>query len=133
MPENSKTALREQLPIYLAELALTGVMIGVYALLGRLNAAVLMGAAIGAAVAIANHVAMLFAVLKAMQSESPQKGQLKMQGSYLLRMLLMVAVFVAALKFLKTEPIATLLPLILMRIALFVGGLMMKDKEGKPE
>lgn len=126
MPENSKTALKEQLPTYLTELVLTAAMLGVYAILGRMNTAVILGAAIGAGVSIFNHVAMLFAVLKAIGSESPQKGQLQMQGSYLLRMLLLVAIFVVALKFLKTEPIATLLPLILMRIALFIGGLITK-------
>ncbi len=126
MPENSKGALKEQIPFYLAELALTAAMLGVYALLGKLTTAVILGAVIGASVCILNHVTMVFSVLKAIESDSPQKGQLKMQGNYILRMLVLIAVFVLALKFLKTEPIATVLPLILMRIALFIGGLITK-------
>ena len=126
MPENSNAALKEQIPFYLAELALTAAMLGVYAILGKLTTAVLWGAAIGAGVCILNHVTMVFSVLKAIESDSPQKGQLKMQGNYILRMLVLIAVFVLALKFLKTDPIATVLPLVLMRIALFIGGLIMK-------
>ena len=122
MPENSKTALKEQIPFYLAELALTAAMLGVYALIGKLTMAVVLGAAIGVVVCILNHITMVFSVLKAIESDSPQKGQLKMQGNYILRMLVLIAVFVLALKFLKTDPLATLLPLILMRIALFIGG-----------
>ena len=126
MPENSKAAIKEQIPLYLIELALTAAIIGVYALLGRMTTAVILGAALGASVCILNHVTMVFSVLKAIESDSPEKGQLKMQGNYILRMLLLIAVFVLALKFLKTDPIATVLPLVLMRIALFIGGILTK-------
>ena len=51
----------------------------------------------------------------------------------LLRFLLMVGILVLALKFLHTDPIATLLALILMRIALFIGGLFMKNPQKKEE
>lgn len=129
--EKNKTAFREQLPVFLSELALCVAMVGVYAILQRLTGAVLLGAAIGTAVAIGNHLALILSLLKAEQSDTPERGQLKVRGNMLLRFLLMVGILVLALKFLHTDPIATLLPLILMRIALFIGGLFMKNPQKK--
>ncbi len=128
--ESSKAVFREQLPVFLAELLLCGTMIGVYAGLGRLTGAVLLGGSIGTLVALGNHLALILSVLRAEGSDSPAKGQLKAQGNMLLRFLLMAGLLVLSLKFLETDPIATLLPLILMRIALFVGGLFIKNKGG---
>ena len=121
-----KTTIKAQLPVFLAQIFLCLAMVGVYGLLGRLNPAVLLGAAIGMVVSLLNHLGLIFSLLSAEDSDSPARGQLKAQGNLLLRMLLMVGALVLALKVFQTDPIATLLPLILMRIALFVGGLLMK-------
>ena len=129
--ENSKAALREQLPVFISELILCAAMVGVYAILRRLTPGVLPGAAIGTAVALGNHLALILSVLRAEKSDTPERGQLKAQGNMLLRFLLMVGILVLALKFLETDPFATLLPLILMRIALFIGGLFMKNSPQK--
>ena len=131
--ENRNTTIREQLPVFLAQGLLCLAMVGVYALLGRLNRAVILGAAVGTVVSLLNHLALILSLLGAESSESAQKGQLKAQGNFLLRMLLMIAALVLALKLGKTDPIATLLPLILMRIALFLGGLMINRKGAKKE
>ena len=131
--ENRNTTIREQLPVFLAQGLLCLAMVGVYALLGRLNRAVILGAAVGTLVSLLNHLALILSLLGAESSESAQKGQLKAQGNFLLRMLLMIAALVLALKLGKTDPIATLLPLILMRIALFLGGLMINRKGAKKE
>lgn len=131
--EKNKTVFREQLPVFLSELALCVAMVGVYAILQRMTGAVLLGAAIGTAVTIGNHLALILSLLKAEQSDTPERGQLKARGNMLLRFLLMVGILVLALKFLHTDPIATLLPLILMRIALFIGGLFMKNPQKKEE
>ncbi|MBR4308320.1 MAG: ATP synthase subunit I [Oscillospiraceae bacterium] len=124
-----KQTLRQQLPIFLAQLFLCGGMVGVYAIIGKLTPMVLCGALVGFAVSVCNHLGLILSLLQAEKCESPEKGQLKAKMNYFLRMFLMLAVLVAVLKFVKTDPIATLLPLILMRIALFVGGLILK-KEG---
>ncbi len=131
--ENRNTTIREQLPVFLAQVLLCLAMVGVYALLGRLNRAVILGAAVGTVVSLLNHLALILSLLGAENSESAQKGQLKAQGNFLLRMLLMIAALVLALKLGRTDPIATLLPLILMRIALFLGGLMINRKGAKKE
>ena len=129
--EIRKTTIREQLPVFLAQVLLCGAMVGIYALLGRLNGRVLLGAAVGTAVSLGNHLTLILSLLRAENSDSPEKGQLKAQGTLLLRLLLMVGILVLALKLLQTDPIATLIPLILMRIALFLGGLLIKNRHSQ--
>ncbi len=124
--ENSRSVLKEQLPVFLAEVLLCGAMVGLYAAIGRLATGVLLGAGIGTTVSLLNHLALILSLLRAEKSDTPQGGQLRAQGNMLLRFLLMIGILVLALKFLDTDPIATLLPLVLMRIALFVGGLFVK-------
>ncbi len=126
--ENRKITIREQIPVFLAQVLLCGAMVGVYAILDRLTVAVLLGAGVGTAVSLLNHLALILSLLRVEQSDSPAKGQLKAQGSMMLRFLLMIGVLVLALKLWETDPIATLLPLILMRIALFLGGLLIKKQ-----
>ena len=91
-----------------------------------MSVAVLLGALAGTAISLANYAAMIFSLLKAEQCDSPQRGQLQAQGNYILRMILMVAALFLAVKIGKTDPIASLLPIVLMRIALFIGGLVVK-------
>ncbi len=126
--ENRNATIREQLPVFLAQVLLCGAMVGVYAMIGRFSKAVLIGAVIGTAVSLLNHLGLILSLLRAEQDENTQKGQLKAQGSMMLRFLIMIGVLVLALKFLETDPIATLLPLILMRLALFLGGLVIKNR-----
>ena len=126
MTEIDKITFRSQLPVYLAQLALCAVMVGVYAVLGKLSQRVIFGAVLGAATSLLNYSVMIFSLLKAAKSDSPERAQLKVRGNYILRMLLLMVGLVVALKFGPFDPLATLLPLILMRIALFLGGLLIK-------
>ncbi|MBE6927303.1 MAG: hypothetical protein E7467_02235 [Ruminococcaceae bacterium] len=126
MTEIDKITFRSQLPVYLAQLALCAVMVGVYAVLGKLSQRVIFGAVLGAATSLLNYSVMIFSLLKAAKSDSPERAQLKARGNYILRMLLLMVGLVVALKFGPFDPLATLLPLILMRIALFLGGLLIK-------
>lgn len=126
MTEIDKITFRSHLPVYLAQLALCAVMVGVYAVLGKLSQRVIFGAVLGAATSLLNYSVMIFSLLKAAKSDSPERAQLKARGNYILRMLLLMVGLVVALKFGPFDPLATLLPLILMRIALFLGGLLIK-------
>ena len=123
----AKTTIKGQIPVFLAQLLLCGAMVGVYGVLKKLTGPVLLGAGIGTTVSLLNHLTLILSLAQAENSDSPAKGQLKAQGSMILRFLLMIGILVLALKFLETDPIATLLPLILMRIALFLGGLRIKN------
>lgn len=128
-PADTGAVFREQVPVMLSEVAASALMLGVYALLGRLTAAVCLGAALGTAAALLNFTAMIFSLLKAEGAESPAKGQLMVRGMFMLRMLVLILAMVAALKSGYFDPIATLLPLILMRLAIFAAELKFKKKK----
>lgn len=128
-PVNTGAVFREQLPVMLVELVAGGLMLGVYALIGRLTVAVCLGAALGTAAALINFVAMIFALLRAEKAESPAKGQLMVRGMYMLRMVVLILAMVFALRSGYFDPIATLLPLVLMRIAIFAAELIFKKKK----
>lgn len=132
MNKEHKAIFREQLPVFFCQIILCAIMVLVFLLIGRLTAAVLWGALAGTAVSLLNYAAMIFSLLKAEECDSPQRGQLKVQGNYILRTILMVAALLLSVKLAKTDPIATLLPIVLMRIALFIGGFMIK-KDRKEE
>ncbi len=131
MDERHHSALRGQVPVFLTQLALCGLMVAVYACIGKMSTSVLLGALCGLTASLLNYCAMIFAILKAENSDSPEKAQLKIRGSYLLRSVVLFAALAIAIKFGGLEPIATLLPLALMRIALFVGGFFVKGGSAK--
>lgn len=129
-PVDNKALFRSQLPLALTELALSGVMVGVFAALGRFSQAVWLGALVGTVAALLNHGAMILSLLKAERAEDPAKGQLAVRGMYVLRMLVLIGVLVLALKSGYFNVLAALLPLCFMRIAIFISELFTKKKGG---
>ncbi len=121
-------ALRSMLPILLITLAMTGVMIGVYALIGRLTGKVLLGAALGTAAALLNFAVMTLSVVKAESAESPERGALQVRLNYVIRMIVLAAALIVALKTDVFDPIATVLPLCFIRIAIFVSEIFRKKE-----
>lgn len=130
--QETKTVFRQQLPVYVAQLLLCVLMVCVYILIRKYTTAVLLGALAGAGISLANYTAMIFSLLRAEKSENPQMGQLKARGNYLLRILFMAGALILAVKVGHTDPIATLLPIALMRIALFAGALLIKTPQQTP-
>lgn len=125
--------LRELLPIFLAEIVLTGVMLGVYALLRHCTQPVLLGAALGAGVSLLNFLFLIIGVLRASKKENQTAAQLAVRVFYILRTVAVLIVLVIALKSARFDPVATLLPLCFMRIALFAAELMRKKKFRKEQ
>ena len=119
--------LRELLPIFLAEIVLTGVMLGIYALCGSCKKPILLGAALGGGVSL------LVGVLHAARNENPLAAQLTVRVFYVLRTVAVLIALVIALKSARFDPVATLLPLCFMRIALFAAELMRKKKFRKEQ
>lgn len=130
-PVAASSVLREQIPVLLTELAAGVLMLAVYALLRRLTPAVCLGAALGTAAALLNYGTMILGLLRAERAESPEKGQLMVRGLFLLRTLVLLLALIAALKSGWFDPIATLLPLVWMRIAIFAAELLLKRKKKK--
>lgn len=131
MNESNQTAqtFRNILPVMLGELLLTGIMLGVYALIGRFSPAVLWGALLGMGAVLLNFSVMIFALLKAEKRGSPEKGQLYVRATYALRMLLLAAVLILALKTKLFDPLATALPLCFQPIAVWLYELFRKKGE----
>lgn len=121
-------ALRSMLPIFLIALVMSGVMIGVYALLGRLTTEVLLGAVLGTAAALLNFAVMTFSVVRAESAESPERGALQVRLNYVIRMIVLAAVLIVALKTKAFDPVATVLPLCFTRIAIFISELFRKKE-----
>lgn len=121
-------ALRSMLPILLITLAMTGIMIGVYALIGKLTGKVLLGAALGTAAALLNFAVMALSVVRAESAESPERGVLQVRFNYILRMIVLAAVLIVALKTKVFDPVATVLPLCFIRIAIFVSEIFRKKE-----
>lgn len=125
--------LRELLPIFLAEIVLTGAMLGVYALLRHCTQPVLLGAALGAGVSLLNFFFLIVGVLRASKKENQTAAQLTVRVFYVLRTVAVLIALVIALKSARFDPVATLLPLCFMRIALFAAELMRKKKFRKEQ
>lgn len=120
--------LKTQLPLALTELILSGLMIVVYAFIDKLAKDVCLGALLGTAAALVNHGVMVLSLLKAERAENPAKGQLQVRGSYTLRMLVLFGALLLCLKTGHFDPLATLLPLCFMRVAIFISELLVKKK-----
>lgn len=123
-----RSTLAEMWPIFPAEVLLSGIMLGIYALAGRFTVRILYSAALGTGMVLLNFMVMIFSLIRAERFDSPAKGQLAARGSLLVRMLVLVGVLVLALKYGNFDPLSTLLPLCFMRIALFAGTLAKKKK-----
>lgn len=128
-PASGGRILREFLPVLVTEVVLSGLMLLVYALIGRWSLKVLLGGLLGTAAELLNFTVMTFSLLRAEQAETPQKGQLAAKGNYLLRTAVLLAVLIGALITGYFDPLATLLPLCFMRIALFTVNLKRTKKE----
>lgn len=127
-PVDTAALLKSQLPALLTELILVGIMLGVYVFLERFTQSVWLGAALGTALTLLNHGAMILSLLRAEKAESPAKGQLQVRGMYILRMLILLGVYVAAFKLWAVDVLAALLPLCFMRVAIFASELMLRKK-----
>ncbi|MGM9563886.1 MAG: ATP synthase subunit I [Faecousia sp.] len=133
MTEPNKTAqtFRDVFPVMLGELLLTGIMLAVYALIGRFSLKVLWSAALGAGAVLLNFTVMILALLQAEKRGSPEKGQLYVRATYALRLLLLAAVLILALRSKVFDPLATALPLCFQPIAVWLFELFRKMKKGE--
>ena len=90
----------------------------VFIVISKWNAAVLTGNLAGAAVAIGNYALLAMAVVKAVNLGDPEKAALQIRSSRTLRLLGAAGVCALCIGALKTNPFATLIPLLFPRIGL---------------
>ena len=118
-----KYVLRQTGLVALGELVGVAVMIGIFALLGKLDTGVLLGGIVGGAVAVGNFLAMAIGVNIAAdkaENQNVKGGQAAIKGSYLLRMVVMFVVLFAFAKSGLCNVIALVIPLVFVRFTLTV-------------
>ncbi len=123
---------REVLLFALGTLVCLGLMYGVYALLHRLTAKVLLGGAVGALITVLNYFLMALGVWSASakaEQGDPAGGRRVITLSMIGRYLLMIAVLVAGAKSGLCDVVAMVVPLALFRILLFAAEFF-RGKEG---
>ena len=122
---DSRKYILQQSGIILAgELLCSAVMVGIFALLGRYDTAVLLGAAFGSILATANFFFMAMGAMIAADKAEAQNvkgGQATIHTSYILRMAGLFIIMLALIKSGLCNAIALVLPLVFTRLILTVS------------
>lgn len=127
-----KTVLRETGVIALGEVIGVAVLLGIFALLGRFDRAVLLGSVVGATLAILNFLFMAInasvAADKAVRQDV-KGGKALMQTSYLLRLAAIFVILLACVKSGLCNPIAAVVPLLFTRPTITIAEFFRKPGE----
>lgn len=126
--------LRETAMLALGELLCAGATVGIFALLGYYSTAVLLGAIIGAILAVGNFFLMAVAAEAASDkamNEDVKGGKSIMKTSRQLRLIGLFALLVLFVKTGLCNPIAIVVPLVLVRPVLLVVEFFRKAGEEK--
>ena len=117
------------------ELVCSGLMVGVFALLGQYTPQVAVGAIVGSVLAVANFAVLSIGVEKSVEvfdrEGNPAGAKLAVQLSSSVRLLVMAAVIFVLLKAGVGEPVSMILPLLFTRVGTMALGRATKTKESK--
>ena len=118
MTESRKIVWKQTARIAMGEVVCVALMLGVYALLHKLNLSVILGGLVGTVLAVGNFFFMAVSAALAAdkaQAQDVEGGQKLMRTSMLLRHLLLFVVLIAAAVSKYFDLIALLLPLLFVR------------------
>lgn len=130
--DSRKYILKQTAIVFLGEAVCSAAMVGIFALLGKFDSAVALGAAVGAVLATLNFFFMAVAAMMAAdkaENQNVKGGQATIQSSYLIRM---VALFLILFAFAKSglcNVIALVVPLIFVRPVLTIVEFFRKPGE----
>lgn len=109
-------------------------MLGIYVLLGAFTKKVLAGAVIGLVLSIGNFVSLSITVSNALdraaRDNNPQRAQLSIQASSVVRLLVLAAIYIMIFRAQVCDPIAALLPLLLAQAVLKLVEFFRNDDKG---
>ena len=132
--QKNRDVLRQVGGLAVALLVCIAVMLAVYALLGRLDRLVLLGAVFGWILAVGNFLSLSITVSKALDRAanggSPQKAQLEIQTSSVVRPLVLALIYIVLFRAKVCDPVAALLPLLFAQVAIKVLEFFRNDKKG---
>lgn len=121
---NRKYVLSQVLTVLVGEVILSGLLVLVFASLGYFSIAVVLGAAVGALLATANHAILVLSVMSASAKAEKQDikgGQALIQMSYMGRLIGLFLILVLCAKSGIFNLIALVLPLVFTRPVLTVA------------
>lgn len=132
--QKHKDILRQVGRFTLALAVCVAIMLVIYALLGAFTRSVLLGALVGLVLAIGNFVSLSItvsnAVDRAARDNDPQRAQLSIQASGVLRLLVLAVIYIALFRAKVCDPVAALLPLLMAQAVLKLVEFFRKDDEG---
>lgn len=132
--QKHKDVLHQTGRLALALVVCVGAMLGVYALLGKFTTSVLLGAVIGSVLAIGNFLSLSITVSNALdraaRDQDPQRAQLSIQASSVVRLLVLAAIYILLFRAEVCDPVAALIPLLLAQAALKLVEFFRKDDKG---
>ena len=130
--QKNRDVLRQVGGLAVALLVCIAVMLAVYALLGRLDRLVLLGAVFGWILAVGNFLSLSITVSNALDRAanggSPQKAQLEIQTSSVVRPLVLALIYIVLFRAKVCDPVAALLPLLFAQVAIKVLEFFRNDK-----
>ncbi|MBO7359380.1 MAG: ATP synthase subunit I [Clostridia bacterium] len=121
--DSRKLVLKETLYIFLGELVLTALMLGVFALIGRFDSKVILGGAAGAVLATLNFFFMAVGAMSAADKAEEQDvkgGKSVIRLSYIIRLLVLAGLLFAFYKSGLADPFALVIPLLFVRLILML-------------
>lgn len=121
--DSRKLVLKETLYIFLGELVLTALMLGVFALIGRFDDKVILGGAAGAVLATLNFFFMAVGAMSAADKAEEQDvkgGKSVIRLSYIIRLLVLAGLLFAFYKSGLADPFALVIPLLFVRLILML-------------
>lgn len=119
-----EAAKRETLHIAVGTLAFSGIMNGVFALLGQWDLTVLWGTLLGGGFAVLNFILLALSVQKLAAETDEKKGRAWMQMSYQMRMVATVVVGIIGVSVPCFHWVAVLIPLLFPRITILAMQLL---------
>ena len=132
--QKNRDVLRQVGGLAVALLVCIAVMLAVYALLGRLARLVLLGAVFGWILAVGNFLSLSITVSNALDRAanggSPQKAQLEIHTSRVVRPLVLALIYIVLFRAKVCDPVAALLPLLFAQVAIKVLEFFRNDKKG---
>ena len=132
--QKNRDVLRQVGGLAVALLVCIAVMLAVYALLGRLDRLVLLGAVFGWILAVGNFLSLSITVSNALDRAanggSPQQAQLEIQTSSVVRPLVLALIYIVLFRAKVCDPVAALLPLLFAQVAIKVLEFFRNDKKG---
>ena len=132
--DSRKFVLTETAIIAAGQAICVGVMIGIFALLGKFNTSVWLGGIAGGVLAVANFFFLALAATVASDKAVEQNvkgGQLTMRLSYMVRLAVLFIILYALVKSGVCNVLTAVLPLLFTRPILFVAEFFRKSGEKK--